>query len=73
MQVTDAKFGLNYGLDRVRFPAPLPVGKEWRGGQEIIEVTEIPGGLQIKARVTIEVKDQEKPACVAEFLSRVYG
>ena len=73
MQVTDAKFGLNYGLDRVRFPAPLPVGKEWRGGQEILEVTEIPGGLQIKARVTIEVKDQEKPACVAEFLSRVYG
>jgi acyl dehydratase len=73
MKVTDAKFGLNYGLDRVRFPAPLPVGKEWRGGQEIIEVSEIPGGLQIKARVTIEVKDQEKPACVAEFLSRVYG
>jgi acyl dehydratase len=73
MQVTDAKFGLNYGLDRVRFPAPLPVGKEWRGGQEILEVSEIPGGLQIKARVTIEVKDQEKPACVAEFLSRVYG
>jgi acyl dehydratase len=73
MQVTDAKFGLNYGLDRVRFPAPLPVGREWRGGQEILEVTEIPGGLQIKARVTIEVKDQEKPACVAEFLSRVYG
>jgi acyl dehydratase len=73
MQVTDAKFGLNYGLDRVRFPAPLPVGKEWRGGQEILEVSEISGGLQIKARVTIEVKDQEKPACVAEFLSRVYG
>ena len=33
MKVTDAKFGLNYGLDRVRFPAPLPVGKEWRGGR----------------------------------------
>ena len=73
LKVTDAKFGLNYGLDRVRFPAPLPVGKEWRGGQEIIEVTEIPGGLQIKSRVTIEVKDQEKPAVVAEFLTRVYG
>ena len=73
LKVTDAKFGLNYGLDRVRFPAPLPVGKEWRGGQEIIEVTEISGGLQIKSRVTIEVKDQEKPAVVAEFLTRVYG
>jgi acyl dehydratase len=73
MRVTDAKFGVNYGLDRVRFPAPLPVGKEWRGGQEIVEVSEIPGGLQIKSKVTIEVKDQEKPAVVAEFLTRVYG
>jgi acyl dehydratase len=73
LQVTDSKFGVNYGMDRVRFPAPLPVGKEWRGGQEILEVTEIPGGLQIKSKVTIEVKDQEKPAVVAEFLTRVYG
>jgi acyl dehydratase len=73
LRVTDAKFGVNYGLDRVRFPAPLPVGREWRGGQEIVEVTEIPGGLQIKSTITIEVKDQEKPAVVAEFLTRVYG
>src|SRR5690242_7681320 len=73
MKVTDAMMGVNYGLDRVRFPAPLPVGKEWRGGMEILEVSEIPGGLQIKSRVTIEVKDSEKPACVAESLVRVYG
>jgi acyl dehydratase len=73
MKVTDAKFGVNYGLDRVRFPAPLPVGAQWRGGMEILEVSEIPGGLQIKSRVTIEVKDTEKPACVAESLVRVYG
>jgi acyl dehydratase len=73
LRVTDAKFGVNYGLDRVRFPAPLPVGREWRGGQEIVEVTEISGGLQIKSKITIEVKDQEKPAVVAEFLTRVYG
>jgi acyl dehydratase len=73
MKVTDAAMGVNYGLDRVRFPAPLPVGKQWRGGLEILEVNEIPGGLQIKSRVTIEVKDSEKPACVAESLVRVYG
>ena len=73
MRVTDAKFGVNYGMDRVRFPAPLPVGREWRGGAEILDVSEIPGGLQIKSKVTIEVKDQEKPAVVAEFLTRVYG
>jgi acyl dehydratase len=73
MKVTDAIMGVNYGLDRVRFPAPLPVGGHWRGGMEILEVTDIPGGLQIKAKVTIEVKDSEKPACVAESLVRVYG
>ena len=73
MQVSDAVMGLNYGLDRVRFPAPLPVGARWRGGMEILEVTEIPGGLQVKSRITIEVKDSEKPACVADSLVRVYG
>src|SRR5437763_1448050 len=46
--VSDAKMGLNYGLDRVRFPAPLPVGAQWRGGAEIVEVSEIPGGIQAK-------------------------
>src|ERR1700720_3260585 len=46
MQVTDARMGVNYGLDRVRFPAPVPVGAEWRGGIEIREVTDVPGGVQ---------------------------
>jgi acyl dehydratase len=73
VKVTDAVMGVNYGLDRVRFPAPLPVGAQWRGGVEINEVSEIPGGLQIKQRVTIEVKDQEKPAVVADSIVRVYG
>jgi acyl dehydratase len=73
IKITDAAMGVNYGLDRVRFPAPLPVGAQWRGGVEIAEVTEIPGGLQLKARVTIEVKDSAKPAVVAESLVRVYG
>ncbi len=73
MRVTDVTAGLNYGLDRVRFPAPLPVGGEWRGGVEIVEVTDVAGGLQVKARVTIEVKGSEKPACVAESLVRLYG
>src|SRR6516165_6028669 len=56
--VSDAKMGLNYGLDRVRFPAPLPVGAEWRGGAEILEVTEVPGGFQVKGKGTIEVQGQ---------------
>jgi acyl dehydratase len=73
MHVSDAKMGINYGLDKVRFPAPLPVGKRWRGGAEIAEVSEVPGGLQVKAKVTIEVEEGEKPACVAECLVRLYG
>src|SRR6201992_2339834 len=64
MHVSAAKMGINYGLDKVRFPAPLPVGKRWRGGAEIVEVSEVPGGLQVKSKVTVEVEDGEKPACV---------
>jgi acyl dehydratase len=73
LQVSDAKMGLNYGLDKVRFPAPLPVGSQWRGGAEIVDVTDVPGGVQVKVRGTIEVKGAEKPSCVAECLVRLYG
>ncbi|HET8979113.1 MAG TPA: MaoC family dehydratase [Solirubrobacteraceae bacterium] len=73
IRVTDSTTGINYGLDRVRFPSPLPVGAEWRGGLEVAEVTEISGGAQMKLRVTIEVKGSEKPALVADALVRVYG
>jgi len=73
VDVTDAKMGLNYGLDRVRFPAPLPVGARWRGGAELADATEIPGGQQMKLKVTVEVEGAEKPAMVAEALVRLYG
>ena len=73
VKVTDSSAGLNYGLDRVRFPAPLPVGARWRGGAELLEVTEIPGGLQMKVRITIEVEGSEKPAMVADSLVRLYS
>jgi acyl dehydratase len=71
--VSDANTGLNYGLDRVRFPAPLPIGAEYRGGAEVVEVSDVPGGIQMKLKVTIEVKGSEKPAMVAESLVRLYG
>jgi acyl dehydratase len=73
LKVTDAAMGVNYGLDRVRFPAPLPVGARWRGGVEIVEVTDVAGGIQAKGLVTIEVEGSPKPACVAEALVRMYG
>ncbi len=73
VKVTDSSTGLNYGLDRVRFPAPMPVGGRWRGGAELLEVTEIAGGLQMKVRVTVEVEGSEKPAMVADSLVRLYS
>lgn len=73
MRVTDATMGLNVGLDRVRFTAPLPVGAYYRGSGEIISVSDVPGGVQVKLKLTVEIRDAEKPACVAEFLVRVFG
>jgi acyl dehydratase len=70
LTVTDATTGINYGLDRVRFPAPMPVGSSWRGGVELASASEIPGGVQVKAIVTIEVQGGTKPVCVAESLVR---
>src|ERR1039458_8113358 len=73
LTVSDASAGVNYGLDRVRFPAPLPVGAQWRGDAELVEVTEVKGGLQAKLGVTVEVNGSEKPALVAECLVRMYA
>jgi acyl dehydratase len=73
LHVTDASVNINYGLDKVRFPAPLPVGACWRGGAELRGVGEINGGLQTTVLATIEVKDSEKPALVAECLFRHYA
>ena len=73
MRITDAATNINYGLDRVRFPAPLPVGAQWRGGAELVDVSDVPGGLQTKVKATVEVKDAEKPALVAECVFRHYA
>jgi acyl dehydratase len=68
--VTDASASINYGLDKVRFPAPLPVGARYRVGAEIGEVSDVNGGVQVKVRVTVEVESSERPACVADALLR---
>ena len=65
--------GVNYGMDRLRFPAPLPVGAEFRGVGEIAEVSEIKGGVQVKVTFTLEVRGQERPALVADCLLRYYA
>jgi len=72
LKVSDAATSINYGLNKVRFPAPLPVGVECRGHGEVTGVTEIDGGVQVSATFTIEMKDQRKPALAAECLLRYY-
>ena len=70
--VSDASTSINYGLNKLRFPGPLPVGAEFRGYGGIVEVTAVDGGIQVTATFTIEVKDAPKPALVAECLFRYY-
>ena len=66
-------FGINYGLNKVRFPAPLPVGSKVRMRAELQSVEDIPGGLQITTKATFETDAGDKPVCVAESLARVYA
>jgi acyl dehydratase len=73
LSVEGAKISINYGLDKLRFPAPLPVGVQFRTTATLAEATEVPGGVQIKVVATVEVKDQPKPALVAECLFRHYA
>jgi acyl dehydratase len=66
------KMGINYGLDRVRFISPVRVGSRVRARRKLLEVKEVEGGFQVKTEVTVELEGSDKPACVAESLSRMY-
>ncbi|MCX4961844.1 MaoC family dehydratase [Streptomyces virginiae] len=72
MRVEGMRMGLNYGTNKVRFPAPVPVGSRLRATAVITEVTEAGGGVQVTATVTVEREGGEKPVCVAESVSRYY-
>jgi acyl dehydratase len=65
-------FGLNYGLNKVRFPAPVPVGARVRMTCKLAKLEDIPGGAQVTFENTFEVEGGDKPVCVAESLARVY-
>ncbi|HJV81743.1 MULTISPECIES: MaoC family dehydratase [Oxalobacteraceae] len=67
-----SKMGVNYGLNKVRFPAPVPVGSRIRGRMTLKEVEDIQGGAQITWSVTLERDGGDKPVCVAESISRRY-
>ncbi|MFI5916369.1 MaoC family dehydratase [Dactylosporangium sp. NPDC051541] len=71
-RVENVRMGINYGLDLVRFPAPLPVGAKVRAGLELLVADDKGDGwVQLKNRVTIEREAHDKPVCVAESLTRL--
>jgi acyl dehydratase len=69
--VTGIKLGVNYGWNRVRFPAPVPAGSRVRASAEIVSIDELEGGwFQQVTRFTLEVEGTEKPCCVADSVGR---
>jgi len=71
-RVDGVRMGINYGLNRVRFPSPVPTGSRVRAGVRLLSVEDIPGGVHVVNEVTIERDGGDKPCCVAETLSRYY-
>ncbi|ANH76413.1 MaoC family dehydratase [Ralstonia insidiosa] len=72
LTVENMKMGVNYGCDKVRFPAPVRVGSRLRGVGELVKAEELQGGVQAVVRMTVEVEGQDKPGCVVDTISRYY-
>jgi len=70
--VLDTKMGVNYGLNRVRFPAPVPSGSRLRGRFKLLAWEPLEGGAQLTVEVTMEREGGDKPVCVAESVGRRY-
>ena len=72
LHVKNISMGVNYGCNKVRFPTPLPVDSRIRGIGEIISAEEVKGGVQVVVRVSIEIEEGARPACVVDTGSRFY-
>lgn len=72
-RVEGLTMGVNYGSDKVRFPAPVPVGSRLRAGAELLSLERTSQGARAKVRVTVEREGGDKPVCVAEVLSVLVG
>jgi acyl dehydratase len=72
VSMPDVRMGVNYGLNRVRFPAPVPVGSRLRGRMKLLSVEDIEGGAQVVWQVTMEREGGDKPVCIAESITRRY-
>ncbi|WP_349744741.1 MaoC family dehydratase [Roseateles cavernae] len=71
-RVADSRMGINYGLNKVRFPAPVPVGSRLRARFTLLSYEPIEGGAQLAVQVSVEGEGLAKPVCVAESLTRRY-
>jgi acyl dehydratase len=72
LELTDRKMGVNYGLNRVRFPAPVPAGSKIRGRFTLAKLERLDGGVQTTWSVVVEREGGDKPVMVAETVSRHY-
>ena len=72
MGVEGVRMGVNYGTNKVRFPAPVPVGSRLRATGRICSVEDVPGGVQLAVAYTVEREGGDKPVCVAESVARFY-
>jgi acyl dehydratase len=72
VEVRNISMGVNYGLDRVRFPSPVPAGSRVRAGAELVAAEEIKGCIQATIRLTIQVEGSDRPSCIADTISRYY-
>jgi len=73
VEVHGVSMGVNYGTDKVRFVSPVPVGSKVRGSGHLVKVEEVKnGGVQATVRVTVEIEGSDRPACVADTISRFY-
>lgn len=70
LDVQGMSMGVNYGTDKVRFPAPVRVGDRIRAGAQLTSASDVAGGVQTTVVITIEIDGSAKPACVIESLSR---
>ena len=73
VEVRGIAMGINYGADRLRFPAPVPIGSRIRGSAEVVSAEDTKdGAVQAKVRVTVEIEGSDRPACVVDTISRYY-
>ena len=71
--VSETRMGVNYGLNKVRFPAPVPSGSRLRGRFKLVGYESLEGGAQLTVQVTMEREGSEKPVCIAESIGRRYA